>query len=69
MGILGALKAAFSALGALFGFLKDRQLINAGKAEAKGEQAQKTLDTVRDANADITDAERLRAVQKYRRDD
>lgn len=58
MGFITAIKAVFSALGALFGFLKDRQLIDAGKAKAQNENAQKTLDTIAKVNAPITDAER-----------
>ena len=60
MGIVAAIKAIFGALGALFGFLKDRQLIDAGKAEQANANAQETLDTVEAVRRPITDADRRR---------
>ena len=57
---MGFLKAVFGALGAIFGFLKDRQLINAGKAEQANENAQATLDAVAAVAVPITDADRKR---------
>lgn len=58
--MIAAIKAFFAALGELFGFLKDRQLIDAGKAEASNENAQKTLDTIEAVRAPITDDDRER---------
>jgi len=57
---MGFIKAVFGALGAIFGFLKDRQLINAGKAEQANEDAQATLDAVAAVAVPITDADRSR---------
>jgi membrane glycosyltransferase len=57
---MGFVKAVFEALGAIFGFLKDRQLINAGKAEQANENAQATLDAVAAVAVPITDADRKR---------
>lgn len=57
---MGFVKAVFEALGAIFGFLKDRQLINAGKAEQANEDAQATLDAVAAVGVPITDADRSR---------
>lgn len=57
---MGFVKAVFEALGAIFGFLKDRQLINAGKAEQANENAQATLDAVAAVAVPITDADRSR---------
>ena len=57
---MGFIKAVFEALGAIFGFLKDRQLINAGKAEQANEDAQATLDAVAAVAVPITDADRSR---------
>jgi len=57
---VGFLKAVFGALGAIFGFFKDRQLINAGKAEQANENAQATLDAVAAVAVPITDADRKR---------
>lgn len=54
------IKAVFEALGAIFGFLKDRQLINAGKAEQANEDAQATLKAVAAVAVPITDADRSR---------
>jgi hypothetical protein len=54
------IKAVFAALGAIFGWFKDRQLINAGKAEQANENAQATLDTIAKVAAPITDADRSR---------
>ena len=53
-------KAVFAALGAIFGYFKDRQLINAGKAEQANEDAQATLDAVAAVVVPITDADRSR---------
>ena len=58
--MIGLIKAVFGALGAIFGFLKDRQLINAGKAEQVNEDAQATLDAVAAVAVPITDADRSR---------
>ena len=57
---MGVIKAVFAALGAIFGYFKDRQLINAGKAEQANENAQATLDTIAKVAAPITDADRSR---------
>jgi membrane glycosyltransferase len=57
---MGFIKAVFGALEAIFGFLKDRQLINAGKAEQANEDAQATLDAVAAVAVPITDADRSR---------
>ena len=54
------IKAVFAALGAIFGWFKDRQLINAGKAEQANENAQATLDTIAKVAVPITDADRSR---------
>ena len=53
-------KAVFEALGAIFGYFRDRQLINAGKAEQANENAQATLDTIAKVVVPITDADRSR---------
>ena len=58
--MIGLIKAVFGALGAIFGFLKDRQLINAGKAEQANDTAQATLDTIAKVVVPITDADRSR---------
>ena len=58
--MIGLIKAVFGALGAIFGFLKDRQLINAGKAEQANDTAQATLDTSAKVAVPITDADRKR---------
>lgn len=60
VGRMGLVKVVLSLLANLLGFLKDRQLIEAGKAEVKNEQAQATLDAIREVNAPITDADRER---------
>jgi membrane glycosyltransferase len=57
---VGIVKAVLTFLGALFGFLRDRQLINAGKAEAENEQNKATLEAVEAVRAPITDADRER---------
>ena len=58
--MIGLIKAVFGALGAIFGFLKDRQLINAGKAEQANDTAQATLDTIAKVVVPVTDADRKR---------
>ena len=58
--MIGLIKAVFGALGAIFGFLKDRQLINAGKAKQANDTAQATLDTIAKVVVPITDADRQR---------
>lgn len=67
-GILGALKAIFSAFGAAFAFFKDRQLINAGKATERADNVQKTLDTVERVTSPLSDPELQRVREKWRRD-
>ena len=57
---MGFIRAVFGALEAIFGFLRDRQLINAGKAEQANEDAQATLDAVAAVAVPITDADRSR---------
>ena len=57
---MGFIRAVFGALEAIFGFLRDRQLINAGKAEQANEDAQATLDAVAAVAVPITDADRKR---------
>ena len=54
------IKAVFAALGAIFGWFKDRQLINAGRSEQALENAQETLDVIAKVAVPITDADRLR---------
>lgn len=62
--MIGLIKAVFGALGAIFGFLKDRQLINAGKAEQANDTAQATLDTIAKVVVPITDADRSRVWER-----
>lgn len=57
---MGMVKIVLSLLANLFGFLKDRQLIEAGKAEAKNEQNEATLEAVTAVRAPISDADRKR---------
>lgn len=57
---MGLVKIILSLLANLFGFLKDRQLIEAGKAEAKNEQNEATLEAVTAVRAPISDDERER---------
>ena len=58
--MIGLIKTVFGALGAIFGFLKDRQLINAGKAEQANDTAQATLDAIAKVVVPVTDADRKR---------
>ena len=58
--MIGLIKAVFGALGAIFGWFKDRQLINAGRSEQANENAQATLDTIAKVSVPITDADRKR---------
>lgn len=58
MAILAAVKAALTALGAFFGFLDRKQLIDAGKDAAAGEQARETLDLAKAVHQPISDDER-----------
>ena len=58
--MIALIKAVFGALGAIFGYFKDRQLIDAGKAEQANANAQSTLDTIAKVVVPITDADRLR---------
>lgn len=57
---MGLVKIILSLLANLLGFLKDRQLIEAGKAEAKNEQNEATLEAVTAVRAPISDDERER---------
>ena len=58
--MIGLIKAVFGALGAIFGYFRDRQLINAGKAEQANDTAQATLDAIAKVVVPITDADRQR---------
>jgi hypothetical protein len=58
--MIALIKAVFGALGAIFGYFRDRQLIDAGKAEQANANAQATLDTIAKVAVPITDADRLR---------
>jgi hypothetical protein len=62
--VIGLIKAVFGALGAIFGYFKDRQLINAGKAEQANDTAQATLDTIAKVVVPITDADRSRVWER-----
>lgn len=55
---MALIKALLLFLGELFGFVREKQLIDAGKDAATGEQARETLETVAAVRAPITDAER-----------
>jgi hypothetical protein len=68
VGFLAAIKAVFGAFGTIFGYFRDRQLINAGRSEQANENAQATLDTIAKVAVPITDADRKRVCEKYRRD-
>lgn len=68
-GIIAAIKAFFSAIGELFGWLDRKQLLEAGRAEQAGEQSRETLETAKAVHAPITDDERERVwsrLQKQR---
>lgn len=54
------IKVVLSLLSSLFGFIRERQLINAGKAEAQSEQDRATLETIKAVRAPITDDDRER---------
>ena len=43
MGILGTINAFFVGIGKLLGYMKDRQLLDAGKDIEKGKQAENAL--------------------------
>ena len=58
--MIGLIKAVFGALGAIFGYFRDRQLINAGRSEQANENAQATLDTIAKVAVPVTDADRKR---------
>ena len=58
--MIGLIKAVFGALGAIFGYFRDRQLINAGKVEQANDTAQATLDAIAKVVVPITDADRQR---------
>lgn len=57
---MGLVKIFLSLLANLLGFMKDRQLIEAGKAEAKNEQSEATLEAVTAVRAPISDDDRER---------
>ena len=64
--MIGLIKAVFGALGAIFGYFRDRQLIKAGKAEQANDTAQATLDTIAKVAVPITDADRLRVWKRLK---
>ncbi len=68
MSVLTFLKAVFIGLAELFGFLKNRQLINAGKAEQQRDdmlEHMRRVEAADDARADPARLERLRH-KRYR---
>lgn len=58
--MIALIKAVFGALGAIFGYFRDRQLIDAGKAEQALENAQETVDVIARVAVPITDVDRKR---------
>ena len=64
--MIGLIKAVFGALGAIFGYFRDRQLINAGRSEQALENAQETLDVIAKVAVPITDADRLRVWKRLK---
>ena len=58
--MIALIKAVFGALGAIFGYFRDRQLIDAGKAEQALENAQETVDVIARVAVPITDSDRRR---------
>jgi len=58
--MIGLIKAVLGALGAVFGYFRDRQLINAGRSEQAFENAQETVDVIAKVAVPITDADRSR---------
>jgi hypothetical protein len=64
--VIGLIKAVFGALGAIFGYFRDRQLINAGRSEQALENAQETLDVIAKVAVPITDADRLRVWKRLK---
>jgi len=58
--MIALIKAVFGALGAFFGYFRDRQLIDAGKAEQALENAQETVDVIARVAVPITDTDRRR---------
>jgi len=66
--MIAAIKAFFEALGAFLGFLKDRQLIDAGKAEAKAEADEQAVKDIIDAARPPTTVELDNVRSRFRRD-
>lgn len=64
---MGLIKAFLTFFGELFGFMREKQLIDAGEAKAEGKQAREALETIETVRAPIDDAERERVREKYRR--
>jgi len=56
---MGWLKALLGALGAIFGFLRDRQLIDAGAARARAEEYEAAAAAARKGRAIDEDVEAL----------
>lgn len=57
---MGWIKAIFGAVGAVFGWLSERQLIKAGEERANNEATRKSLALIAKARAPISDADRKR---------
>ena len=64
--MIGLIKAVFGALGAIFGWFRDRQLINAGRSEQALENAQETINVIAKVAVPITDADRLRVWKRLK---
>ena len=64
--MIGLIKAVLGALGAVFGYFRDRQLINAGRSEQAFENAQETVDVIAKVAVPITDADRLRVWKRLK---
>jgi hypothetical protein len=62
--MLAGLKAFLTFLGALFRFLGDKQLMDAGKAEQRLDDVVKANETVDRVNAPISDDERRRVWER-----
>lgn len=72
MGFIAAIKTFFTALGEVFGLLKDQQLINAGKDIEKGKQLENALEDIKHVKqvkqdvADLDDADLDSELQRHR---
>jgi hypothetical protein len=66
--MISAIKALFTAIGSLFGWLDRKQLLDAGEAKAENKMRKRTIEEIARLDGAITDDDRDRVWNKHTKD-